>query len=98
MNRKSLGVLLVLNLVLIASLAVVSLTPAPAQAQLGGRGGNYVMIAGPLRGRAQQSGVYVLDLARGQMAWVIYNSDTGKPELVARRDVGADVRNQRVDR
>lgn len=92
MNKRSLGALVVLNLVLLAAVLVVSLTPTPVSAQgLGGRGGNFVMIAGQVKGREQQAGIYILDLNRAIIHWVFYNSNNQRLDHVASREIAPDL-------
>ena len=54
MNPRSLGALIVLNVALLLALVVVTFSPAPAQAQFGGRA-DYVMISGFSAGRENQA-------------------------------------------
>jgi hypothetical protein len=94
MNKRSLGALIVLNLMLLAAVVVVNLTPAPAAAQgLGGGRGNYIMIAGSVPGRSNQSAVYVVELNSARMMVVFFNASTNSFEFVAGRDVYNDARN-----
>ena len=93
MNRRSLGVLVALNLALLVGVLVVSLSPDPAAAQgFRGRGGNYFMIAGQVEGLPQQAGVYILNLQDGELYWLLYNSDNDRLEVIAGRDVATDLK------
>ena len=71
MNRRSLGTLIAVNFVLLIALAVVTLPPAPAEAQLRGKG-EYAMVSGNVRGRSNQDAVYVVDTRRGRVASFVY--------------------------
>jgi len=90
MNKRSLAVLLMLNVMLLVSLAVVSLTPQPAAAQIGRRG-DYAMIAGEVRGGNNQAGVYVLDLNTQMIATVMFDARTKKIRPIARRRISDDL-------
>lgn len=82
MNKRSLGALVALNLVLVIALAVISLTPLPAKAQLGG-GGDYLMIAAQSSTRKAQKVVYILDARQGRIAAVIFNSSNNTFQSLA---------------
>lgn len=92
MSRKNMGGLIVLNAVLIAVLGVLSFTPQPAEAQLGGRRpGDYIMVAGMIPGQTN-SALYITDLNNGAMLAVTY--DIGRRSLMTLggRDLSADLR------
>lgn len=72
MNLKTLRALIAFNVVLLLSLVMVTLTPAPAQGQFAGA--EFIMVSGQTAGRAQQNVVYIINLNTAQMAAVIYNS------------------------
>jgi len=91
MDRRSLAALITLNLVLVISLAAVSLSPQPAVAQFGG-GREYLMLAGEAVGRTSQNVVYIADTSSQILAAIIFNSSNNKFELVARRDLQNDSR------
>lgn len=91
MNRRSLAALILINAVLFAALAVTSLTP-PAYGQLG-LGGNFMMIAGQIRGRNNQNVVYVIDQQSSQMVALIFNSSNNKFEYIGGRRISDDARN-----
>jgi len=89
MNRTGLAGLVVLNAALLLVLAVLCLTPQPAQAQLGAGRGDYLMIAGRVQGQTTAS-VYILDITSFRMVAVSY---TGRDLVAAAaRDINADVR------
>lgn len=90
MNRRSLSVLFTLNMVLLAVLAMITLTSEPAAAQFGLRG-DYTMIAGEVTGR-EQAAVYILDLKTQRMASVLFDSRNNRLQVVAGRDVSNDLR------
>ena len=89
MNRRSLGALVALNVVLVVAVAVVSLTPPPASAQLMA-GNNYVMIAGEAVGRTSQNVVYIVQTNTQRMIAVMFNSSNNTFETVAGRDLARD--------
>lgn len=89
MNRRSLSVLIVLNVVLLAAIAL-TLGPVPkAQAQLGG--GSYLMIAGNTS-QAQQQVVYVMDTQTGRVAGFTVNSANKKVQVIGTRTVTDDLK------
>ena len=90
MNKRSLAGLILINAVLLASLVVTAFSPAPAQAQFGGSGGQYLMIAGDVTGRSQQAAVYIIDMQSGKVVAVFFNGSNNSLEFVAGRDVRKD--------
>lgn len=89
MNRRSLSVLIVLNVVLLAAIAL-TLGPVPhAQAQLGG--GSYLMIAGNAS-QAQQQVIYVMDTRTGNLVGFTVNSANKKVDIVGGRKVADDIK------
>lgn len=91
MNKRSLGVLVALNALLLIGLAVVSLTSQPAVAQFGMRG-DYAMIAGQATGRDDQAAVYILELKSQKMIALMFDSRNKKLQTIAGRVVGNDMR------
>jgi hypothetical protein len=91
MNKRSLGILVALNLLLLIGLAVVSLTSQPAAAQFGMRG-DYAMIAGKATGRDELAAVYVLELKSQKMIALMFDSRNKKLETIAGRVVSHDMR------
>ena len=89
MNKRSLGALIVLNLVLVVAIAVVSLSPQPAAAQLGGIN-DYVMIAGQVSDRNNQNVVYIVQTNTQRMIAVIFNSSNNTFDVIAGRDLAND--------
>ncbi len=89
MNRKTLRALLALNVVLLVALVLVGFTPQPAQGQFASRS-EYIMVAGKVVGRKQQSAVYILDLATARIAAVMYNSSSDKFEEIDRVSMRRD--------
>lgn len=90
MNRRSLSVLIVLNVVLLAAIAL-TLGPVPkAEAQLGG--GSYLMIAGN-SGAAPQQVIYVMDTRTGRIAGFLVDSATKKVREVGVREIADDLKN-----
>ncbi len=90
MNKRSLAGLILINAVLLAALVVTGFAPEPAQAQFGGSGGQYLMIAGDATGRDAQAAVYIADLRSGKVVAVMFNGSNDKLELIAGRDVSQD--------
>lgn len=94
MTQRSLAVLVILNAVLVAAIAMTfGATTQKAQAQLGGGGGNYLMIAGDTSQNNQQAVIYIMDTNNGRVAAVQVNSANGRVTPVALREVGNDLRN-----
>ncbi len=91
MNRRSLGALIALNLVLVIALAMVSLTAQPAAAQFGG-GSDYIMISGQVTGRQSQNVVYVVETNSARMIALFFNSANNQLSVIAGRDLGRDSR------
>ena len=81
MNRKSLQTLVAVNLVLLLALVFVTLAPTPAKAQFAGA--QYIMVAGPTAGRAQQDVVYIIELQTARMIAMFYNSANDKIDVIA---------------
>ena len=89
MTRKSLGALIVLNLVLLLGLAAVTVPTPQAEAQVR-RGSAYIMIAGQVTGRDSQNAVYITELNSGKMAAMFFNGANEKVEWIAGRDLTKD--------
>ncbi|MEM6258444.1 MAG: hypothetical protein AAF711_19340 [Planctomycetota bacterium] len=90
MNQRSLAVLIVLNVVLLAAIAL-TLGPAPQQAQAQLGGGSYLMIAGNT-GSAPQQVIYVMDTRTGRVAAFILDSATKKVREVGVREIADDLK------
>ena len=89
MTQRSLAVLIVLNVVLLAAVALTYGPVNRAEAQFGGA--NYLMIAGN-SSQAQQQVVYVMSSNNnGQVAAFTYNSANNQLRPVGRRSVGQDL-------
>ncbi|MBX2853139.1 MAG: hypothetical protein KTR15_15500 [Phycisphaeraceae bacterium] len=89
MNRRSLSVLIVLNVVLLAAIAL-TLGPVPkAEAQIGG--GSFLMIAGSAA-QAQQQVIYVMDSRTGNLVGFTVNSANKKVEIIGGRKVADDIK------
>ena len=96
MSRRSVAMLIVLNVVLIAALAVLTLAPQPAQAQLGSSSGNYIMVAGDTPGKTADT-IYITDIDNGATIAVTYDQNRGLVP-VAGRDLSADFRGRQNQR
>lgn len=91
MNRKTLGGLIVLNVALIALLAVLTLLPGQAQAQFaGGRAGDYVMLASITPGRPQYETVVIVDMNNSAMFGLYYQVSRKQFVPVAFRNIAED--------
>lgn len=89
MNRRSLSVLIVLNVVLLAAIAL-TLGPVPkAEAQLGG--GSYLMIAGNTP-QAPQQVIYVMDTRTGRVAGFMVDGARKKVLEVGVREIAKDLK------
>ena len=93
MKRPPIVALIVVNACLLIGLGMLAFSPAPAQGQgIGRQGGNYVMIAGGVRGRDNQDVVYILDLDRQAIVGVMYDSNRGQLIRTRPRNVADDMR------
>ena len=81
MNRQTMRALVVLNLVLLATLVVVTVVPQPATAQLRGRD-IYTMVAGETQDRDSQDLIHVINLTTGRVVSLIYESENDKLVLI----------------
>lgn len=90
MSKRSLGALVVLNLVLLVGLAVVSTPTQTAHAQFGA-GANYLMISGPSSDRKSQDAIYILELKSARMIAMFVNTSNDKVEYIASREIARDV-------
>lgn len=90
MTQRSLAVLVLLNIVLLAALSVTVFNPQPAEAQFGAAR-QYTMIAGGVTGRSNQSAIYVIDLSTSRVAPLFYNGSSNKFEFFAGRSVAKDM-------
>ena len=95
MTQRSLAVLIVLNAVLLAAIALTFGPIQQANAQIGG--GSYLMIAGNTTQAAQQV-VYVMDTRNGRVAAFTVNSANKKVEIVGGREIAQDLQGGGDDR
>ena len=94
MNARSLKKLIALNAGLLIALgAAVTMSPEPAEAQLGG-GGRYMMVAGEVKGRTNQDGVYIIELNSQRLAAIMFDSAADRLDLIDGRSISRDVRGQ----
>ena len=89
MTRRSLSVLIVLNAVLLAAIALTFGPVEKAQAQLGG--GSYLMLAGRSPAAAQKQVVYIMDTTNGRMIGFTVSSANKNFELIGGREISKDV-------
>ncbi|MDX1565228.1 MAG: hypothetical protein R3236_07480 [Phycisphaeraceae bacterium] len=88
MNRKHLAGLVLINVVLLAAMAIVSVMPADAQNRQRRRG-DYMLVSSEVRGNS--SIVYVYDTANRELIALSYNG-RGKLEVAApAHSIGADL-------
>lgn len=90
MNRKALPVLVALNVVLLVSLLVVTLTPAPAHAQFGRA--RYVMISGQAQGQNQRNAVYIIEVNQAKMVAMMFNGGNNRLDIIAGRPLANDMK------
>ena len=89
MTKRTLGALIVLNAVLLAGLAVVSVPVQEADAQfVAGR--DYVMISGQASGRESQNAVYIVEQTTARMIALFFNSANNTVQYIAARDLSGD--------
>jgi hypothetical protein len=94
MKKQSLGALIALNGVLLLALLLVLVLPGPAadaQRRTNRGRGDYVMVAGEVTGRTDQSGIYILEMKSYRMAVVMYDSRTNRLQTMAGRNLGSDL-------
>jgi len=89
MNRRSLAVLIVLNVALLLALVLVPGGQNEANAQLR-RTNAYMMVAGDIVGRQEQV-VYITELNTSRTIGVIYNSARKQFALMGAWDIAKDV-------
>jgi len=89
MTERSLAVLILLNLILLAGLVVLMSSPEPAVAQFGASN-QYLMISGAVTGRSNQDCVYIIDLQTSQMVATVFNSSNEKIEYIASTNISQD--------
>lgn len=88
MTQRSLSVLIVLNAVLLAAIALTFGPVDKAEAQLGG--GSYLMLAGNLTG-SQQQAVYIMDTRSGEIRALTVNSANKRIEPIGKRNIAEDL-------
>jgi hypothetical protein len=92
MNRKTLQALIALNVVLLAAVAMIGLTPTPpAEAQRLGSTPEYMMVAGQTFDRQEQT-IYIVELSTARMLGVIYRGNDKQLEVVGGRELSVDLR------
>ncbi|MEL7087268.1 MAG: hypothetical protein AAGL98_02310 [Planctomycetota bacterium] len=89
MTRRSLTVLIVLNVILLGGLSLTVMNPTPAEAQFGG-GRQFTMIAGQTTGRSSQAVIYIVDLNSSKVAPIFYNGNNKKFEFFGGRTISDD--------
>lgn len=89
MTQRSLSVLIVLNAVLLAAIALTFGPVQQAQAQFSG--GKYLMIAGDTA-QGQQQVVYVMDTSNGRVVAFTVNSANKSYKIVGGRSIAQDLK------
>lgn len=89
MTQRSLSVLIVLNAILLAAIALTFGPVEKAEAQLGG--GSYLMLAGNIVG-AQQQVVYIMDTRSGEVRALTVNSANKRVEPIGKRNISDDLK------
>lgn len=88
MTQRSLAVLIVLNVVLLAAIALTYGPVPKAQAQFGA--GKFVMIAGS-SAQSQQQIIYIVDTGTGNLVGLTVNSANGRVEGIGKRQLAKDL-------
>lgn len=91
MTHRSLAFLIVLNVGLLAGLALMLARPQAAEAQFGAAR-TFTMISGAVTGRSNQAAVYVIDLNSSRVAPMFYNANRKRFEYFAGRQISEDMR------
>jgi len=81
MNKRSIPALIALNVVLLLALAMVSLAPAPANAQ-GFAAAKYLMVSGPTTGRGQQDVIYIIEMNTTRVVAGFYNASNDSWQVI----------------
>jgi hypothetical protein len=89
MNKRSLGALIALNLVLLLGLIVVTLSPQPAYGQL--KRAEYLMISGSLTRQSQFEAIFIIELSTQRMLAFFYSGGDDRIDLIDRRELTADL-------
>lgn len=89
MNKRSLGALVALNIVLLVGLVFVSLSPEPAYGQV--KRAEYIMVAGNATGRSQQAAVFVIELNTSRMVAFFFNAADNRIDIIDARDMTQDM-------
>ncbi|MEM9021582.1 MAG: hypothetical protein AAGC44_13550 [Planctomycetota bacterium] len=91
MTQRTLAVLVVLNAILLAAIALTLSSPQPAQAQIGG--GSYLMIAGSNAAVPQQQVIYILNQSNGKLGAILVNDANGRIDPIGARELSQDIQN-----
>lgn len=92
MTHRTLAVLVVFNVALLAALSVTVFNPKPAEAQFGNPQ-QFTMISGSATGRDSQAAVFIVDLASSRVVPVFYNGSSKKFETFTGRTIADDMGN-----
>ncbi len=90
MNKRSLGALIALNIVLLAAVVLLALTPPQAAAQGGGRS-QYVLIPADNPARNNTQVVYILELRSGKLLATLFNSADKTFQVLGGRVITNDI-------
>ena len=91
MTQRTLAVLVVLNAILLAAIALTMSSPQQAQAQIGG--GSYLMIAGNNAAIPQQQVIYIMNTTTGQVGAILVNDANGRIDPIGSRQLSTDLTN-----
>lgn len=89
MTQRTLAVLVVLNAVLLAAIALTFSSGTPAQAQIGG--GGYLMIAGNDNGIPNQQVIYIMNTGNGRVAALLVDGANGNITPIGGRSIADDL-------
>ncbi|QDU34883.1 hypothetical protein KS4_29590 [Poriferisphaera corsica] len=99
MNRRSLAALIILNTLLIVAIVMASFTAQPTVAQsFGSDGENYTMLSGPIQGRSQNDGIYIIDVQKGNVIAAYFDGSSKKFVVIKGTNVPADLRKEETRR
>lgn len=89
MTRRSLALLILINVVLLAGVLAATLTPREARAQFGA-GQQFTMISGTATGLNQEDVVYLIDLSGGRILPLVYNTASDRLRVFRGRAIRDD--------
>ena len=90
MNKRSVGSLIVVNIVLMAALLAATVLPQPAAAQMRGRS-EFAMISGKLKERDDYDAIYIIELTTGRVMAFTYESENERLTRIDGYDFSRDL-------